>query len=159
MTDIKTLLKQYEEVNAQLNNQISANGEAFIESLFQEVFDKHPGLNVVGIVGWTMGFNDGEPCYHQQHTFTGEMHTSSWRDHSYPDFEDECGDFEEEFEWDEEERTHLNIECSTLSEAKADIDKYEEIIERVFHTDFRIVVTRNEDGKVKVDVDDYECGY
>lgn len=159
MSDIKSLLKQYEEVNAELNKQISENGTKFIESLFQEVFDKHAGLNVVGIVGWTMGFNDGEACYHQQYTFTGDMQHSSWRQCNYPDFEDEVGEFAEEFEYDSEENTHLNINCTTLSQAKVDIEKYDEIIERIFHTNFRIVVTRNEDNTVNVFVDDYYCGY
>lgn len=160
MSDIKSLLKQYEEVDAELNKQISENGSNFIQALFQEVFDKHEGLNVVGIVGWTMGFNDGEACYHQQYTYTGEM-KESWRKDgtTFPDFEDESGDFAEEFEWDDEERKHLNIECTTLAQAKAEIEKYDEIIERVYNTDFRIVVTRNEDGTVNVDQDYYECGY
>lgn len=159
MTDIEALLKQYEEVNAELNKQISENGKAFVESLFQEVFDQHEGLNVIGIVGWTMGFNDGEPCYHQQHTYVGEMQYSSWRDRTYPDFEDESGDFAEDFEYDEDENTHLNSKCETLSEVSAQITAYDEIIERVFDTNFKIVVTRGEDGKVVVNQDWYDCGY
>lgn len=154
MSDIKSLLKQYEEVNAELNKQISENGSNFIQALFQEVFDKHEGLNVVGIVGWTMGFNDGEACYHQQYTHTG---VPGWKD--YPDFYEESGDFSEEFEYDEDTNTHLNSQCTTLAQAKAEIGKYDEIIERVYNTDFRIVVTRNEDGTVNVDQDYYECGY
>ena len=159
MSDIKSLLKQYEEVNAELNKQISENGKAFIEALFQEVFDQHEGLNVVGVVGWTMGFNDGEACYHQQYTYTGEMQHSSWSDRIYPDFQDESGEFEEDFEYDEEENTTLNSGCLTLAEAKAQITAYDEIIERVFDTNFKIVVTRGEDGKVKVNKDYYDCGY
>ena len=159
MSDIKSLLKQYEEVNAELNKQISENGKAFIEALFQEVFDQHEGLNVVGVVGWTMGFNDGEACYHQQYTYTGEMQHSSWSNRTYPDFQDESGWFEEDFEYDEEENTTLNSGCLTLAEAKAQITAYDEIIERVFDTNFKIVVTRGEDGKVKVNKDYYDCGY
>ena len=159
MSDIKSLLKQYEQVNAELNKQIRENGNAFIEALFQEVFDQHEGLNVVGIVGWTMGFNDGEACYHQQYTYTGEMQHSSWNNRSYPDFQDESGDFEEDFEYDEEENTTLNSACLTLAEAKAQITAYDEIIERVYDTNFKIVVTRGEDGKVQVNKDWYDCGY
>lgn len=156
--NIKELLKQYEEVNAELNKQIKENGETFIQQLFQDVFDKHEGLNVVGIVGWTMVFNDGEACYHQQYTYTGEMY-KTWRKDFRPDFEDESGDFAEDFEYDEDTNTHLNSSCTTLAEAKAEIVKYDEIIERIFDTNFKIVVTRSEDGSVVVNQDYYECGY
>lgn len=158
--NIKELLKQYEEVNAELNKQIKENGKSFIQQLFQDVFDKHEGLNIVGIVGWTMGFNDGEACYHQQYTYTGEMF-ESWRKDGvfHPDFQDESGDFAEDFEYDEDDNTHLNSSCATLAEAKAEIEKYNEIIERVFDTNFRIIAKRLEDGSVEVSQDFYECGY
>lgn len=158
--NIKELLKQYEEVNAELNKQIKDNGKEFIQQLFQDVFDKHEGLNMVGIVGWTMSFNDGEACYHQQYTYTGEM-CESWRKDGafHPDFEDESGGFAEDFEYDEDDNTHLNSSCATLGEAKAELVKYDEIIERVFDTNFKIVVTRKEDGSVEVYQDYYECGY
>lgn len=154
MSNIKQLLKQYEEVNAELNKQIKDNGEAFIQELFQDVFDNHQGLNVIGVVGWTMGFNDGEACYHQQYIYTG---VPAWKD--YPDFYEESGNFEEDFEFDEEENKHLNSECSTLQQAKAQVEAYDEIIERVFGTNFRIVATRNEDNTAAVSVDEYDCGY
>lgn len=41
MTDIKALLKQYEEVNAELNKQIKESGTEFIQQLFQDVFDRN----------------------------------------------------------------------------------------------------------------------
>ncbi len=160
MSDIKSLLKQYEEVNAELSKQISENGNNFIQALFQEVFDNNEGLNVVGIVGWTMGFNDGEACYHQQYTYTGEMREGWMKDGTFfADFVDESGDFSDEFEFDEDTNTHLNSDCKTLAQAKSQIEKYDEIIERVYNTNFRIVVTRGEDGKVIVDQDHYDCGY
>lgn len=159
MSDIKTLLKQYETVNAELNKQIRKNGDKFIQELFQDIFDKHEGLNVIGIIGWTMGFNDGEACYHQQYTYTGDMQHSSWDNRFYPDFQDEAGNFEEEFEYDEEENTHLNSQCQTLDQAKYQVEKYDEIIERIYNTNFRIVITKGEDGKVIVDHDYYDCGY
>ena len=154
MTDIKALLKQYEEVNAELNKQIKESGTEFIQQLFQDVFDRNQGLKVVGVVGWTMGFNDGEACYHQQYTYTG---VPGWKD--YPDFYGESGNFEEEFEFDEGENKHLNSECKTLEQAKSQVEAYDEIIERVFDTNFRIVATLQDDGKVNVSVDEYDCGY
>lgn len=151
--DIKSLLKQYEQVNKELNKQIKENGNAFVEALFQEIFDQHEGLNFVLIRGYTPGFNDGEPCTHSQNTFVGANDYGN-----YLDFEDY--ELYEEFGVEEgETENHINKDCKSLKEAKAQIEAYDEIIERVFITNFDLKVTKGEDGKVKVVEDDYWCGY
>ena len=149
MSDIKQLLKQYEEVNKELNIQIKENGEVFINTLFQEIFDQHEGLNVVAIVGYTPGFNDGDPCTNSSYIYTGHDN----------DFVDELGSFEESFEYDEETEEHLNSKCTTLDQVWSQVSAYEEIIERIYDTNFQIVVSRSEDGNVVVCVDEYYCGY
>lgn len=154
MSDIKGLLAQYEEINTKLNEQISLNGNKFLESIFQEVFDNHVGLNVVCMVGYTPSFNDGDTCTHSHYTFTGVK--SSW---GSVDFTDEIGDFEEDFEWDEGDETHLNSSCTTLAEVDKQLANCEEIFERVWDTNYRVVASRGEDGKVTLCVDEYECGY
>lgn len=151
--DIKSLLKQYEQVNKELNKQIKENGNEFIEALFQEIFDQHEGLNFVLIRGYTPGFNDGEPCTHSQNTFVGANDYGS-----YLDFEDY--ELYEEFGVEEDDaENHINKDCKTLKEAKAQIEAYDEIIERVFVTNFDLKITKGEDGKVKVVEDEYWCGY
>lgn len=154
MNDIKTLLQQYEEINAELNKRIAENGKVFLEQVFQEIFDRHEGLNVVCIVGYTPSFNDGDPCTHNQYTFVGN--TSTW---GSIDFVDEIGNFEDDFEYDEEEGTHLNSNCKTLSDVESQVAAYDEIFERVYDTNYRIVVTKDETGKVSVNCDEYYCGY
>ena len=153
MNNIKVLLKQYEEVNAELNKQIKENGNEFIEALFQEIFDQHEGLNFVLIRGYTPGFNDGEPCTHSQNTFVGANDYGT-----YLDFED-YGYYEEFGVEEGETENHINKDCKTLKEAKAQIEAYDEIIERVFITNFDLKVIKGEDGKVKVVEDEYWCGY
>lgn len=157
--DIKSLLKQYEQVNKELNKQIKENGNEFIEALFQEIFDQHEGLNFVLIRGYTPGFNDGEPCTHSQETFVGSGWYASYRERDVYDFEDY--ELYEEFgvEDEDEPSKHINSACTTLKEAKAQIEAYDEIIERVFITNFDLKITKGEDGKVKVVEDDYYCGY
>lgn len=151
--DIKSLLKQYEQVNKELNKQIKENGNEFVEALFQEIFDQHEGLNFVLIRGYTPGFNDGEPCTHSQNTFVGANDYGR-----YLDFEDY--ELYEEFGVEEgETENHVNKDCKTLKEAKAQIEAYDEILERVFVTNFDLKITKGEDGKVKVVADDYWCGY
>lgn len=151
--DIKSLLKQYEQVNKELNKQIKENGNEFVEALFQEIFDQHEGLNFALIRGYTPGFNDGEPCTHSQDTFVGANDYGR-----YLDFEDY--ELYEEFGVEEgETENHINKDCKTLKEAKAQIEAYDEIIERVFITNFDLKVIKGEDGKVKVIEDEYWCGY
>lgn len=164
MTDIKSLLKQYEEVNAELNKQIAENGKQFLESVFQEIFDQNDGLKLVYIIGWTPGFNDGEPCTHSQESFVGSSHTWSYRGEerlSY-DFDDRelYEELEVEFEEDSDEVVkHINSDCKTLDLVSKQISAYEELVERVYNTNFEIKVTLNSDGKVVVDQDWYDCGY
>ena len=149
MSNIKTLLKQYEEVNAELDKQIKENGTGFINTLFQEIFDQHEGLNVVAILGYTPSFNDGDPCSHSSYIYTGDNN----------DFVDEIGSFEETFEYDEDTGEHLNSKCTTLDKTYTQVSAYEEIIERIYDTNFQLIVTRNEDGSVNVSEDEYYCGY
>ena len=155
MTDIKTLLKQYEEVNAALNKQIQENGKEFIQNLFQDVFDQNPGLNFVMIRGWTPGFNDGEPCTHSQETFVGRISWGCYQDFSDYELYDE---FEVEFDEGDNVVSHINSECKTLDQVYEQLEAYSEIIERVFDTNFEIQA-KLVDGKVVVTEDEYDCGY
>lgn len=165
MSDIKALLKQYEEVNAELNKQISENGKQFLESVFQEIFDENEGLKLIYIRGWTPGFNDGEPCTHSQESFVGysQNYYSHYRQSNVTSYDFDDYELYEEFdvEFDENDNvvSHVNSECKTLERAKQQVDAYEELIERVYETNFEIKVTLNENGKTVVDHDWYDCGY
>lgn len=164
MSDIKTLLKQYEEINAELNKQISENGKQFLESVFQEIFDQNEGLKLIYIVGWTPSFNDGEPCTHSQESYVGARHFWNYlgEDNISYDFDDRELYEEFEVEFDEDGNTvlsHINSECKTLDEVAKQVAAYEELVERVYETNFVIKVTLNDNGKVVLDHDWYDCGY
>lgn len=163
MTDIKALLKQYEEVNAELNKQISENGKQFLESVFQEIFDQNEGLKLIYILGWTPGFNDGEPCTHSQESFVGDSHHVGYLNREYYDFDDRELYEEFEVEFDEEDNdaviSHINADCKTLDQVAKQVAAYEELVERVYNTNFEIKVTVDDEGKVVVEQDWYDCGY
>lgn len=154
MNNIKSLLKQYEEINAELNKQIQENGNKFIEELFQGVFDENKGLQFVMIRGSTPSFNDGEPCYHSQETFVGSKNT-----YGYYDFSDYSLEEEFEFEDTNDGEGHLNSGCQTLDKAYSSITAYDEIIERIYDTNFELRVSLDETGKVVVNHEEYDCGY
>lgn len=165
MTDIKTLLKQYEEVNAELNKQIQENGTVFMQSVFQEIFDKNPGLKLVYILGWTPSFNDGEPCTHSQEVFVGNSYTWTRKGETQLSYDFDDRELFDEFkvERDEEDSdkivSHINSECKTLNDVSAQVNAYNELIERVYETNFELKVYLNDVGKVVVDHDWYDPGY
>ena len=161
MSDIKALLKQYEEVNAELNKQIAENGKQFLESVFQEIFDQNEGLKLIYILGWTPGFNDGEPCTHSQESFVGDSRHVGYLSREYYDFEERelFDEFEVELDEDDNVLSHINSECKTLDRVAKQVSTYEELVERVYNTNFEIKVSLNAEGKVVVDQDWYDCGY
>lgn len=152
MSNIKQLLKQYEEVNAELNKQIEENGDKFIQELFQDIFDDNKGLNLVIVRGHTPSFNDGEPCTHSQETLIARNSYGKYLD--YQDY-----GLEDDFEEGCEEGQHVNSSCESLDTVYKSVTAFDEIIERVYDTNFEIKVSLDENGKVIVEHDYYDCGY
>ncbi|MNF90553.1 hypothetical protein D3C84_731200 [compost metagenome] len=64
-------------------------------------------------------------------------------------------------EFDEAENVveHINSSCLTLNKVVSQISTYDEIIERVYDTNFELRVSLNDSGEVVVNKDWYECGY
>lgn len=152
MSNIKQLLKQYEEVNAELNKQIKENGGKFIQELFQDIFNDNKGLNLVIVRGHTPSFNDGEPCTHSQETLVARNSYGKYLD--YQDY-----GLEDDFEEGCEEGQHVNSSCESLDTVYKSVTAFDEIIERVYDTNFEIKVSLDESGKVIVEHDYYDCGY
>lgn len=110
----------------------------------QDLFDQYPALNGLEIRGWTMGFNDGEECYHQQRTF---ITRNQFNYYGY-------------YEDDEE----LPFDNSGITENKADeiakgIDSLEDALESIYGTNWKLTVTRGRNGKIDVEQNKYNCGY
>lgn len=154
LQNIEKVLADYTAANRALNAALKENGKKCIEELFTKIFNEHEGLNLVIIQGSTPSFNDGDVCSHSQNTLVGKV---GWG--KYFDYEDHS--YEEEFEHEEDDgvKTNINSRCGTLKQAYEQITNFDEIIARVFDTNFLITASRNKDGSVSVDVDDYECGY
>lgn len=164
--DIKSLLQRYEEVNAELNTALRENGDQFIQSLFADIFDRHPGVNRLCIMGWTPYFNDGDPCTHNSEYFSGV--TGSYSGRTYFDFDDysaACEFMTEGLNEDEDnDDNELGLTPNTtdnkvLKSAKAALTAYDEIFTRQFETNFLIKANRNEDGTVTVENEYYNPEY
>ena len=65
-----TILKEYIAIKKQYEDKLSEFGtkENIIKAV-EELSQDHEGLDVVVFVGYTPGFNDGEPCTHSSYVF------------------------------------------------------------------------------------------
>lgn len=186
MTDMNQLLKDYQDANERLNQAIRDEGNAFITSLFQSIFDKFPLVNKLATVGWTPGFNDGDACTHSAEYAAGAYRLATWRSETsrYYDYEEhsaleefftgENPDDEDEDDLEDEEGNQLVGDATEVAEtapvdeeatnnqakeAKDLMEAYDTIFERVYDTNYLVTARRLADGSIKVESDEYEPGY
>jgi midasin (ATPase involved in ribosome maturation) len=187
MTDMKQLLKDYQAADARLNKAIREEGNTFITSLFQSIFDQFPLVNKLATVGWTPGFNDGDACTHSAEYASGAWRIHSWRgaDHRSYDYEDHSAleefftgvnpdDEDEEDDNEDEEGNQLVVdapevaEAAPVDEAEANrqaqeakdlMEAYDNIFERVYVTNYLVTARRLPNGDVVVEDDEYDPGY
>lgn len=163
--EIKELLKKYEEANSALNEALRENGAAFIQAVFTDIFERHPGVNKLCIMGWTPYFNDGDACTHSSEFFSGV--TGSYSGRTYFDFDDysvACEFMTKDLTEDdnEENEAGLTPNCTdnkVLKSAKHAMEQYDEIFTRQYDTNFFITAVRNEDGTVTVEDEYYNPEY
>jgi len=176
MSNIVEIVREFKRTQAELMKKMKDDGKNELAKVFKDIFDRHPGLKAFGFIGWTMGFNDGEACYHQGYVRVGRIHKHNrYRsDEVYytTDFLDDSGEdeFKELFGFDEDEVVKkdyyitepfrlINSDCATLESAEAELEELNDIVEMVFDTDYLIKVRLLENGGVDIEVDGYDCGY
>lgn len=112
---------------------LETNSTGILQEMFENIFTQYEGLNGVVVIGYTPGFNDGEPCtHHGDICFEVEDYT----------------DMGYEIENDLTEEQYDEI-CSLIDE---------ELIQRIHDTDYQVIVVR-EDGEIVIYVEEYDCGY
>lgn len=183
MTDLKVVLKQYQEAEQALDAAIRKNGDEFIRTLFQTIFDKYPTVTKLATIGSTPHFNDGDICEHSSEYFSGVWNIYSWRNdpsrkcYDYEDysaaeefFVGEDQDEDEEFT-DEQGRTYAPVQAEEVEAvdenvaneeakaAKAMMEEFDTIFERVYYTNYIVTAVRRADGTIEVDNDEYDVGY
>lgn len=185
MTDLKVVLKQFQEADAALNAAIRENGNAFVQTLFQSIFDQCPLVNKLATIGSTPYFNDGDVCEHSSEYFSGAFSHYSWgsdptkKYYDYEDystaeefFTDEHPDDRDEDEEDEDgedaalvgnvveaepiDEDRVNAEAKA---AKTMMVEYDTIFERVYGTNYFVTAIRQADGTIEVNEDEYDPGH
>ena len=175
MSNIVQLVKDFHIAQQQLKAKLKADGEQQLKIVFAEIFAKHPGLKGFTYLGYTPGFNDGDPCYHSGSSAVGLFNMSSYErggetvTYRTSDFDESSQlseffvgeDYEDyaDVEEGEEDWQPLNSGCATLEQASADVAEVEDVIEMVYDTNYLIKVTLTDDGVVSVDYEDYDCGH
>lgn len=180
MTDLKAVLKQFQESDRALNKAIRENGDAFINSLFETIFDTYPTVTKLATLGSTPYFNDGDLCTHSAGYCSGEFSYYSWRsdptkkNYDYEDYSvleefftgESSDDDEEEESLDIQEATNaVNVEVDedlVNAEAKAAkemMEEFDTIFERIYATNYIVTAERLADGTIEVKHEDYEPDY
>lgn len=189
MTDLKAVLKQFQDSERALSAAIRENGSQFIDALFQSIFEKFPTVTKLATIGSTPYFNDGDLCTHSSEYLSGAFSYYTWgsdptkKHYDYEDYsaveefftgvhpDDRDEDEDEDFE-DEEGRKYVvnavEVEAEPADElrinteaqaAKAMMEEYDTIFERIYGTNYIVTAVRLADGTVEVKDEEYDPGY
>lgn len=173
--NIVKMVQDFKAAQAAMMEKLKKDGEKELAVVFKDIFDRHPGLKAFAYVGYTMGFNDGEPCYHRGYSYVGDFHLTEYTWGSEKGKMYWTADCYDETGWDELESHFLNDDadlddadtpldfvnkgCATIEQAAKDVEELSDIVELVYETNYLIKVSLNDDGEVVVEYDDYDCGY
>lgn len=175
MTDLKVVLKQFQESERALNAAIRENGDEFINALFQSIFDKYPSVKKLATLGSTPSFNDGDICSHSSEYFSGVARTYSWGSdptklhYDYEDYSDAETFFlgvhpdDRDDEDEDADQPDLGAITGLINEeavgAKEMMEEYDTIFERIYGTNYIVTAVRLQDGTAVVKNEEYDPGY
>lgn len=148
-------MNKFEEYNmhmAAIKALVKSDGKAMVKGFFETLFADHKDLEMVLVYGYTPSFNDGDACTHTQFSMLDGDEINDTVDlYDLLNIEEDEGDELEEI------NSKLSREESQKIEHK--IDGIDDLLERVYYTDFYVFVRRLEDGTIDLTIGDYECGY
>lgn len=144
--------EEYKMHMSAIKELVKSDGDAMVQGFFETLFAEHKNLDMVLVYGYTPGFNDGDPCTHTQYsTLDGDEINDTVDLWDMLEVEDETGDELEEI------NSKLSREESQKIEYK--IDAVDDLLERIYDTNFYLFAIRKEDGSVELTTGDYDCGY
>jgi len=129
-----------ERVSA-LHKEVRDTGRALFDAEVKALMERFPEVRVFSFYQYTPSFNDGDPCYNR---LRGPFVALEGDDRI-------CGT-----SLDEDESSDIS-DKQELSDA-VDALSNEYMLEHIFGTNTRIVVTRGPNG-VEIKDDYYDCGY
>lgn len=141
-----------------------------LTELFKEVFAQNEGVKKFLFKGSTPSFNDEDPCVHHGGVGVGSIKVEKphWREGLYLRVDEYSEGQAEFFEVDETadccpetlgEHLGINKGCKDFKKLDQMLMSVEPLIENLYHTNYIIYVTLEDDGSVTVNQEYYDCGY
>ena len=143
MEEIDSLQRQIDELRKKANRD---GWQAFNKAI-PLLFKKYPGLKQLAIQGYTPSFNDGDPCVHRTYSY---IDNGDW------------AEYDEDKYYDAEKDDYAMVNDITDEQArdiKKVLDKFKTILKYQFGTGWEVFISKNSDGSVSINKDDYDCGY
>lgn len=147
--------EEYKTHLAAIKSLVKSDGDAMVKGFFEALFAEHEKLDMVLVYGYTPSFNDGDPCSHSQYSiFVGDEinDTVDLWDLLEIDVDDEDNE-------DSLENINSKLSSTEAQKIERKIDAIDDLLERVYDTDFYVLARRLEDGTIDIDFGDYDCGY
>jgi len=159
----KRQLKRYEQ-----QKEVSAKLAEDLKQLFVDV----PSLEKIVIKAYTPGFNDGDPCTHNQCDPCFYIKNSDWiTSLAKEDEEEEDDDEDEDYEDDWQLDSLLGKYSSKKNKIPSDVAAKlkhvdslligaEDLFQEMFGTNWELIFTLNAKKKqVEVEHNEYDCGH
>lgn len=136
-----------------------------LETIFSDALSKalsEPGVEGILLQGSTPSFNDGDICRHSMDIILTED------DAEYNGFSDDEFEDDEEVDDDSDDKPNTNkvlpFDNSKASESTIDsigtmLSAFEHPLEEIYGTDWRLIITKNANGKVEIEQSDYNPEY
>jgi hypothetical protein len=177
MSKLDELIESYGEDYAARRAKAKKN----VVEVFDAIFEEIPDLKFIRMIGYTPGFNDGDPCTHEMLAMVDgygsrdllEGLADQYYDEDEVDYEAMLEDHPElkdmvyikgfsERKWNDEtnkvEDVALNEFQTLCMKAHKLLYAINDDLEIVYGTDWQITLTRT-DSSYTIDVDHYSCGY
>ncbi|QXO11303.1 hypothetical protein pEaSNUABM19_00157 [Erwinia phage pEa_SNUABM_19] len=144
---------------------LNSNKNDIFNSAIEELKLLIPDVKTIGIIGYTPGFNDGEPCTHSSYSFFddfGELiELSDYNSEVLSCFnipEDVLDEDESDiYDWISD-NTSLKLTSADRQLGNAIMSDLEALAEDIWYTDFIIMVDLSENTPVVKHIE-YQCGY
>lgn len=171
MNNVLKEITDFQNHLSTLKEFIITAGEDKLQEVAKSVFEEVEGLNKFVILGYTPNFNDGEPCTHEGlYGFGNYIWLESYsKNGEYFVIGDDVGEFEEVKEFFElEEDYTIGSHAKDVNYVNKGVTDQQAVYKLLKHLSFvcemlyetnYIIYFSKEDGLVKVNKEDYWCGY
>lgn len=123
---------------------------------------KEADLDILLFIGYTPGFNDGDPCEHSSYTVTDSeeiYENESMYDITDYDYEDHKYKAEIQSESFIINKTYNSKSYEERVVHREELDLVNFIFDKLYHTNYQVEVYINKDDEIVVEQSEYYCGY